>query len=93
MKDYADVMTSGEWLTITELVWGKYCQASDPALILTFYYPRATRCGGDIVTLLWFRACVCASVRPCVDLVNTIVTKPLHISLSNLADMLTGMRG
>ena len=23
-----------------------------------------TRCGGDIVTLLWFRACVC--VRPCV---------------------------
>ena len=22
------------------------------------YYPRAKRCGGDIVTLLWFRACV-----------------------------------
>ena len=60
-------------------------------------YPRATRCGGDIVTLLWFRACVrvCVrlSVRPSVDLVNTIATKPLHISLSNLADMLTMMRG
>ena len=26
-------------------------------------------------------------------LVNTIETKPLHISLSNLADMLTVMRG
>ena len=57
------------------------------------YYPRATRCGGDIVTLLWFRASVCAWFRPSVDLVNTIETKPLHISLSNLADMLTMMRG
>ena len=29
-------------------------------------YPRATRCGGDIVTLLWFCACVCASGHgPC----------------------------
>ena len=27
-------MTSGEWLTITEGVLGKYCQARDPALIL-----------------------------------------------------------
>ena len=26
-------------------------------------YPRATRCDGDIVTLLWFRACVCVCVR------------------------------
>ena len=26
------------------------------------FYPRATRCGGDIVTLLWF----CPSVRPSV---------------------------
>ena len=38
----------------------------------------ATRCSGDIVTLLWFRACVCVcvrlSVRPSVDLVNTIAT-------------------
>ena len=56
-------------------------------------YPRAMRCGGDIVTLLWFRPSVCGSVRPCEDLVNTIETKPLHISLSNLADMLTMMRG
>ena len=28
------MMTSGEWLTITEGVLGKYCQARDPALIL-----------------------------------------------------------
>ena len=26
-------------------------------------YPRATRCGGDIVTLLWFRPSVCACVH------------------------------
>ena len=40
------------------------------------------------------RACVVPSFRPSVvDLVNTIETKPLHISLSNLADMLTMMRG
>ena len=30
------------------------------------HYPRATRCGGDIVTLLWFHACVRLSVRPSV---------------------------
>ena len=57
------------------------------------FYPRATRCGGDIVTLLWFRASVRAWFRPSEDLVNTIETKPLHISLSNLADMFTMMRG
>ena len=107
------------------------------------YYPRATRCGGDIVTLLWFRPSVCASVRPSVHgpcehdrdytvgcffvklgrhvnhdarmspidfggqrskvkvtmdiygnkLVNTIETKLLCISLSNLADILTMVRG
>ena len=29
-------------------------------------YPRATRCGGNIVTLLWFRPSVVPSVRgPC----------------------------
>ena len=27
------------------------------------FYPRATHCDGDIVTLPWFRACVCACVR------------------------------
>ena len=37
--------------------------------------------------------CVRASVRPSVDLVNTIETTLLHVSLSNLADMLTMMRG
>ena len=36
----------------------------------TVKYPSATRCGGDIVTLLWFRPsvrqCVCAWFRgPC----------------------------
>ena len=35
-------------------------------LIYIYYYPRATRCGGDIVTLPWFRRCVRQSVRPCV---------------------------
>ena len=56
-------------------------------------YPRATRCGGDIVMLLWFRPSVAPSVRPCVDLVNTTETTSLHVSLSNLADKLTMMRG
>ena len=60
-------------------------------------YPRATRCGGDIVTLLWFRPCVRAwfrpSVRPCMDLVNTIETTPLLVFSSNLVDMSTMMRG
>ena len=60
---------------------------------LTDFYPRATRCGGDIVTLLWFRPSVSVWFRPCENLVNTIETKPLHISLSNLADMLTMMGG
>ena len=32
----------------------------------TPYYPRTTRCGGDIVTLLWVRPSVCGSVRPSV---------------------------
>ena len=42
------------------------------------------------------RACVCLSDSHTfliVTLVNTIETKPLHISLSNLQDMLTVMRG
>ena len=37
--------------------------------------------------------CVCPCVRASVDLVNTIETTPLHVSLSNLADVLTMMRG
>ena len=32
------------------------------------FYPRATRCGGDIVTLLWFRPSVCQCVRVSVTL-------------------------
>ena len=39
------------------------------------------------------RACVVPSFRPSEDLVNTIETKPLHISLSNLADMFTMIKG
>ena len=61
-----------------------------------FYYPRATHCGGDIVTLLWFRPCVCVCVSVCpsrFDLVNTIETESLHASSSNLADMFTMTRG
>ena len=36
---------------------------------------------------------VLGSVRPCVDLVNTIETTSLRVSMSNLSDMLTMMRG
>ena len=43
----------------------------------------------NIVTLLWFRP----PFRPCVDIVNTIETTPLLVSLSDLTDMLTMMRG
>ena len=35
---------------------------------------------------------VSASVRPCVDLVNTIETKSLCVSSANLADMFTDKR-
>ena len=45
-------------------------------VLVLVHYPRATHCGGDIVTLLWFRPSVRGSVRPCVDLVNTIETTP-----------------
>ena len=58
--------------------------------ISVLFYPRATRCDGDIVTLLWFRVSV---VRPCMDPVDTIETKLLRVSLSNLADKLTMMTG
>ena len=37
--------------------------------------------------------CVRLSVRPSVDLLNTIETTPFHVSLSNLAGMITMMRG
>ena len=41
------------------------------------------------ITLLWFHVSIC----PCMDLVNTIETKPLCASSSILADILTMMRG
>ena len=75
----------------------RWVTVATPTHLPQSFYPRATRCGGDIVTLLWFRPsvrpCVVPSVRPCIDLVNTIETKLLHVSLSHLADMLTTMRG
>ena len=112
------------------------CSLNIPRYFLDFtFYPRATRCGGDLVTLLWFRASVrepcendrdytvaCffvklsrhvnhderinpiafggqrSKVKVTVDiygnkLVNTIETKPLCISLSSLAFILTMVRG
>ena len=33
---------------------------------LPLYYPRAMRCSGDIVRLLWFRLSDCAYIRPSV---------------------------
>ena len=67
-------------------MWGSH-------FVKTFGYPRATRCGGDIATLLWFRPCVCPCVCPSrFDLVNTIETEPLCASSSNLADKFTMMR-
>ena len=55
-----------------------------------FNYPRATRCGGDIVTLPWFRPSVSASR---LIHVNAIATKLLCKSSSNLADMFSMTRG
>ena len=62
---------------------------------LLFLSPRNTLRWGysNAAVVPSVRPSVCGSVRPCEDLVNTIETKPLHISLSNLADMLTMMRG
>ena len=54
--------------------------------LFTGNYPRALHCGGDIVTLPWFRASR-------LILVNTIATKLLFTSSSNLADMFTMTRG
>ena len=63
-----------------------------------FHYPRATRCGGDIVMLPWFCPCVRQSVSQsvsvsCLNLVNAIATKLLCTSSSNVADMFTMTRG
>ena len=43
--------------------WDWHIERSPGSVFNTCYYPRATRCGGDIVTLLWFRVCVCVCVR------------------------------
>ena len=51
-------------------------------MIIQCHY-GSQRCCGSVVP----------SVCPCVDLVNAIESTPLHISLSNLEDMLTMMRG
>ena len=55
-------------------------------------YPRATRCGRDIVLNAAEVPSVRACVRPSVYLVNTIETTPFLASLSNLAYMLTMLR-
>ena len=47
----------------------------------------------NALRLGYSNAAVVPSFRPSVDLVNTIETTSLNVSLSNLADMLTMMRG
>ena len=52
------------------------------------FYPSATRCGGDIVTLPWFYQCVRQCIRASrLILVNAIATKLLCTSSSNLEDV------
>ena len=74
------------------------CQLLVLGLYKEEYYPRATRFGGDVVTLLWFCpsmcACVLVSVCPSrFDIVIMIETKPLCPHSSNLKDMFTMERG
>ena len=56
--------TTAPFLTITadhENQWASHVQLGQNTQTVRFpsssqgYYPRSTRCGGDIVTLLWFR--------------------------------------
>ena len=87
-KSYQNIETYGikDQGQMCPILWGSSSRRS--------CYPRATRCGGDIVTLLWFRPCARVCVCPsCFNLVNTIETEPLHASSSNLADMFTMTRG
>ena len=57
-----------------------------------FYYHHALQ--GYIVTLLWFRPSVCASVRVShFDLVNRKETKPLSVFSLNFIHILPMMRG
>ena len=64
-----------------------FLSSSQTLLIITLYYRRATRCRGDIVTLLWFRLSVCPTR---FDLVKTKLLCPYS---SNLADMFAMTRG
>ena len=55
IKDFKTTKTKG-------MLMFYYCESYSPV----FNYPRWTRCGWDIATLLWFRVSVRASVRgPC----------------------------
>ena len=65
---------------------------TDYNFLLEIFYPGATSCREDIITLLWFGPSVCLCVSR-LDLVNEIESKPSCASSSNLADMLTMRRG
>ena len=81
-----------EWIDICRIyIIGFYM--SSFAMLQYLFYPRITCCGGYIMSNAAVGPCVRASVCPCEDFVNTIETKPLCASFSNLADMLTKMRG
>ena len=57
---------AGWWTELTNTCKGQLRILSHRALSLCIFLSRATRCGGDIVTLLWFRQSVVPSVRgPC----------------------------
>ena len=57
---------SHTFLVVTHSYVSQATHAFLGMLPLCFYYPRAMRCGGDIVTLLWFRPSLRGSVRPSV---------------------------
>ena len=63
---YDQKMNSQHWyLTLKErniLTERLFCCSVYEYVSTHFDYPRATRCGGDIVTLLWFRLSLRVSV-------------------------------
>ena len=76
---------------------GLYCQKSPSFLKNWMELPKLELFLRNVLQWGYSNAavvpCVRPSVHPCMDIVNTIETTPLHVSLSNLADMLTMMRG
>ena len=71
------------------------CECDRVYTVAYFFVKLGRHVNHDVVP--WFAQHCCGSVVPsvcpCVDLVNAIESTPLHISLSNLEDMLTMMRG